>query len=80
MQMMCLPPLWFWQLPEEKYPYCVPKKPDSFEVRVPLAPKEEMEGCTFCHAARFLAAFDTKEHALAAARKLASEKGGTGSW
>ena len=51
----------------------VPTEPDSFEVRVPLAPMEEMEGCTFCHAARFLAAFDSREHAVAAARKLAAE-------
>ena len=52
---------------------CVPEEPDSFTVRVPLASMEEMEGCEFCHAARFLATFDTKEHALNAARKLVKE-------
>lgn len=30
--------------------------------------KDQMNGCTFVHAARFIAAFDTKEHAIAAAR------------
>ena len=52
---------------------CVPPEPDSFDMRYPLAPMEEMEGCTFCHTARFLAAFDSKEHALAAAVKLVRE-------
>ena len=52
---------------------CVPKEPDSFIVRLPLSSMDEMEGCIFCHAGRFLAAFDTEEHALNAARKLVSE-------
>ena len=52
---------------------CVPKEPDSFIVRLPLSSMDEMEGCKFCHAGRFLAAFDTEEHALNAARKLVSE-------
>ena len=52
---------------------CVPKEPDSFIVRLPLSSMDEMEGCKFCHAGRFLAAFDTEEHALNAARKLVIE-------
>ncbi|MBO4831282.1 MAG: MYG1 family protein [Oscillospiraceae bacterium] len=52
---------------------CVPEEPDSFIVRYPLSPMEEMEGCIFCHAGRFLAAFDSEEHAINAARKLVRE-------
>lgn len=55
---------------------CTPVKPGSFAVRYPLPPMEEMEGCEFCHTGRFLATFDTKEHALNAARKLAKESEG----
>ena len=52
---------------------CVPEEPDSFTVRYPLSSMEEMEGCEFCHAGRFLATFDSKEHALSVARKLVIE-------
>lgn len=30
--------------------------------------QDQMDGCTFVHAAKFIAAFDTKEHAIAAAK------------
>lgn len=52
---------------------CVPVEPDSFTVRYPLPAMEEMEGCQFCHTGRFLATFDTKEHAISAAKKLVRE-------
>lgn len=55
---------------------CVPVEPDSFTVRYPLSSQDEMEGCQFCHAGRFLATFDSKEHALNAARKLVEESEG----
>ena len=51
----------------------VPVKPNSFEARRPL-PEEWLtthpEGCRFVHNARFLAAFETKEAALKAARTI----------
>ncbi len=55
---------------------CVPEEPDSFAVRYPLPSQNEMEGCEFCHLGRFLATFDSKEHAINAARKLAKESEG----
>lgn len=55
---------------------CVPVEPDSFTVRYPLSAQEEMEGCEFCHSGRFLATFDSKEHAISAARKLVKESEG----
>lgn len=66
----------YYSMREEWTVRCVPVEPDSFTVRYPLPPMEEMEGCEFCHAGRFLATFDSKEHALNAARKCARESEG----
>ena len=66
----------YYSMREEWTVRCVPVEPDSFETRCPLPSKEEMEGCEFCHAGRFLATFDTREHALSAAKKVAREREG----
>ena len=68
----------YYSMREEWTVQCVPTEPDSFTVRYPLRSKEEMEGCEFCHSGRFLATFDSKEHAMSAARKLAKESEGKG--
>lgn len=50
----------------------VPKAKGSFDIwhEIPEFIKEGEGGCTFVHAARWLAAFNTKEEALAAAKKI----------
>lgn len=63
----------YFSMREEWTVQCVPVEPDSFTVRCPLHSMEEMEGCEFCHKGRFLATFDSKAHALNAARKCARE-------
>ena len=63
----------YFSMREEWTVHCVPIEPDSFTVRCPLHSMEEMEGCEFCHKGRFLATFDSKAHALNAARKCARE-------
>ena len=65
----------YYSMREEWTVQCVPTELDSFTVRCPLPSMEEMEGCEFCHTGRFLATFDSKEHALNAARKCARENG-----
>ena len=65
----------YFSMREEWTVRCVPIEPDSFTVRCPLHSMEEMEGCEFCHTGRFLATFDSKVHALNAARKCARECG-----
>lgn len=66
----------YYSMRDEWTVRCVPVEPDSFTVRYPLPAKEEMEGCEFCHTGRFLATFDSKEHALSAARKRVRESEG----
>ncbi len=55
---------------------CVPPDLDSFEKKVELPNWSENmpEGCTFEHPGRFLASFDTLEHAQAAAREIEKEQ------
>ena len=55
---------------------CVPPELDSFEKKVELPDWSDKmpEGCTFEHPQKFLAAFDTLEHAQAAAEEIKKTK------
>ena len=55
----------------------VPTEPGSRELRQPMPREwlqEKPEGCSFVHQGRFIAAFDTEEHALAAGREAVAQR------